>query len=146
MNNDKAYMDCAILMAEHSRCKRAHVGAVIAVDNKIIGMGYNDSPENFPTCEEDGCMIIDGHCQRTEHGELSALKECLRKQKDVKGATVYVTHQPCFYCTKFMLGLGLKEVVFLNRYPDERTPKAFYMMLPTYELSKLTSERKRYLG
>ncbi len=72
------------------------VGACVVKDNKIISEGYH-------------------HFFGGEHAEVDALKKL--SCDDLKGATLYVTLEPCNHhgktpqCTEFILRSGIKEVV-----------------------------------
>ena len=74
--NDEAYMRRALELAEKGRGwtnPNPMVGAVIVKEGRIIGEGYH---ERFGEL----------------HAERNALKNCT---EDPKGATVYVTLEPC---------------------------------------------------
>ncbi len=114
---DEYFMDIAFQVKERSTCPRLHVGAVVVKDKRIKGTGYNGSPPGFPHCEEVGCLMIDGHCKRTIHAEVNALLECTPEER--RGATIYVTAQPCLECTKLIIGSGITRVVYANPYPTE---------------------------
>ena len=36
--------------------------------------------------------------------------------KDLEGATMYVTWSPCVECTKEIIQVGIKKVVYLRKY------------------------------
>jgi dCMP deaminase len=36
-----------------------------------------------------------------------------------KGATIYVTHQPCITCAKMIINAGIVRVMCAGSYPDE---------------------------
>ncbi|MBF4694964.1 bifunctional diaminohydroxyphosphoribosylaminopyrimidine deaminase/5-amino-6-(5-phosphoribosylamino)uracil reductase RibD [Fusibacter ferrireducens] len=78
------------------------VGAVIVNENKIIGKGYH---EKFGE----------------PHAEINALRSCV---DEVKGATLYVTLEPCCHygktppCTEAIIRSGIKRVVIGTRDPN----------------------------
>jgi len=37
----------------------------------------------------------------------------------IKGATIYTTHFPCSVCMKMLVNAEIKEIVYLNDYPDD---------------------------
>jgi diaminohydroxyphosphoribosylaminopyrimidine deaminase/5-amino-6-(5-phosphoribosylamino)uracil reductase len=81
------------------------VGAVVALAGKKIGEGWHRR------CGGD-------------HAEVAALKDALRRVGSVKGATVYVTLEPCSRpgrvgaCTDALIAAGVGRVVFACRDPN----------------------------
>ncbi|MCX7785104.1 MAG: bifunctional diaminohydroxyphosphoribosylaminopyrimidine deaminase/5-amino-6-(5-phosphoribosylamino)uracil reductase RibD [candidate division WOR-3 bacterium] len=96
---DLFYMQKAIELAEKGRgfvSPNPLVGAVIVKNNKIIGQGYH---KKFGDA----------------HAEINAIKNAW---ESVKGATLYVTLEPCNYwekktppCVPAIIEAGIKEVV-----------------------------------
>ncbi len=80
------------------------VGAVVVVDNEIVGKGYH--------AEFGG-----------PHGEVAALRDAGEK---ARGATLYVTLEPCAHhgktppCTDAIIAAGIKRVVFGARDPHKQ--------------------------
>lgn len=96
--NDEFYMRRALELATLGRGytnPNPMVGAVIVKDGRIIGEGYH---------EKYGGL----------HAERNALKNCT---EDPKGATVYVTLEPCCHhgktppCTDALIDAGIGKVV-----------------------------------
>lgn len=114
---DAYFMDIARKVRERSTCPRLRVGALIVKDKRIKGTGYNGSPPSFPHCDDVGCLMVAGHCRRTIHAEVNALLECSPEER--KGATIYITNQPCMECTKLILASGISRVVYEHPYPTE---------------------------
>jgi tRNA(adenine34) deaminase len=75
------------------------VGAVVVVEGKIIGSGYN-------RVEQDR--------DPTAHGEIIALREAARAANDwrLPTATVYVTLEPCIMCAAALLHARVSRLVF----------------------------------
>ena len=112
---DEYFAAQALLIANRSTCKRASVGAVIVKENKVISTGYNGSVSGTEHCIDHECLMVDGHCVRTLHAEVNAILQ--RAERGIpKGFTVYVTHFPCLNCTKQLLQVGCKRVVYINQY------------------------------
>ena len=59
--------------------------------------------------------MIDGHCARTLHAEVNAILQGAERGIP-KGFTAYVTHFPCLNCSKQLLQVGCKRVVYINEY------------------------------
>ena len=70
---DRYFIRIAKEVASRSTCPRAAVGAVIVKDNHIISTGYNGAVPGKPHCEDEGCNVMDGHCQRAVHAEINAI-------------------------------------------------------------------------
>ncbi len=118
---DKYFMDIALEVAKRSTCERAQVGAVIVKEKRILTTGYNGSPRGLPHCYEVGCLMDNGHCVRTLHAEQNAIIQAALHGVITEGATIYVTHQPCFLCAKMIINAGLVRIVYDNEYPDDRS-------------------------
>ena len=83
----------------------------------------------MPNCDEVGHLTINGHCERTLHGEENAILSIVDKNKTV-GATAYIIGTPCIRCAKSLLQLGarqsdgvhrgLSRICYLGVYPNSR--------------------------
>ncbi len=113
---DTYFMDIATAVAARSTCDRAHVGAVIVRDKRILTTGFNGSPSGQPHCDEAGHLLVDGHCVRTLHAELNAILQAALHGVTLHGGTCYVTHFPCLGCAKAMANVGLARLVFQDDY------------------------------
>lgn len=105
MNKDEKYMHLAIELAKKAEGRTSPnpiVGAVVVKDNKIIGKGYHKR-SGLP------------------HAEINALRQAGR---DAKGATLYVTLEPCDHygktppCTGAIIKEGIKKVVIGMKDPN----------------------------
>jgi dCMP deaminase len=115
---DEYFLDIAFSVAERSTCDRAHVGAVLVRDRRILATGYNGSAAGLPHCDEVGHLMVDGHCVRTLHAEQNAIIQSALHGISSEGATVYVTHQPCLTCAKMLINAGITRVVYAGNYLD----------------------------
>lgn len=122
---DEYFLEIAFSVAERSTCDRAHVGAVLVRDKRILSTGYNGSPAGLPHCDEVGHLMIDGHCVRTLHAEQNAIIQSALHGVSSEGATAYVTHQPCLTCAKMLINAGIRRVVYAGNYPDEYSRQFF---------------------
>ena len=121
------FMKIAYLVAERSTCLRRKVGAIAVKDKRIAATGYNGVPSGLAHCEEVGCLrermgIPSG--QRHElcrglHAEQNVIIQAATHGVNISGATIYCTTQPCLICTKMLINVGVKEIVFAEAYPDE---------------------------
>ena len=118
---DEYFMDIAFTVASRSTCDRAHVGAVLVRDRRILATGYNGSPAGLPHCDEVGHLMVDGHCVRALHAEQNAIIQAALHGISTEGATAYVTHQPCLTCAKMLINAGIHRVVYAGNYPDDNS-------------------------
>lgn len=95
---DIAYMQRAIELAEQARFSakpNPHVGCVIVNEHQIVGEGYTQPPGGG-------------------HAEVQALEQAAER---AKGATAYVTLEPCCHhgrtgpCTEALINAGIKRVI-----------------------------------
>lgn len=75
------------------------VGAVIAIDGKIVGSGFNEGESQHDS---------------TAHAEMVAIRRACShlKAASLKGSTLYCTLQPCGMCTMACLWAGVSRIVF----------------------------------
>jgi dCMP deaminase len=130
------FMNVAHEVAKRSTCERAQVGAVIVKDKRILTTGYNGSPRGLPHCTEVGCLMENGHCVRTLHAEQNAIIVAALHGVITEGATIYITHQPCFLCAKMIINAGIVQIVYDKEYPDDRASE--FLEQASVELIVLT--------
>jgi dCMP deaminase len=119
-------MEIAALVARRSTCLRRQVGAVVVKEKHILATGYNGAPAGLRHCSEVGCLrerlrVPSGERHelcRAIHAEQNAIVQAALHGTALKGATLYVTHQPCVLCAKILINAGLVRVVFAGEYPD----------------------------
>jgi dCMP deaminase len=113
---DTYFMKIAQDVAARSTCDRAFVGAVLVREKRILTTGFNGSPAGLPHCDEEGHLMVEGHCVRTIHAEANAIIQAALHGVSTKGATCYVTHFPCINCTKMLINAGVVRIVYDNAY------------------------------
>ena len=47
------------------------------------------------------------------------VSEAARNGLSLDGGIAYITTFPCVVCSKLLVNAGIKEIVYLNDYPDE---------------------------
>lgn len=110
-----------------ANCKGNRVGAVIALDNRIVSTGYNGTPENMPNCSEGGCHRCANRDKTYKSGEAYDLCICVHAEQNailaaarfgiaIEGSTVYTTMRPCFGCAKEMLQAQVHAVYYLHEW------------------------------
>ena len=112
---DAYFMDLAHVVSARATCSRRKVGAVLALENRILTTGYCGSPSGRPHCTDEGVGCkLDGdppHCVRSVHAELNALAVAARHGISTRGATLYLTTNPCVRCANALLSAGVVRVV-----------------------------------
>ena len=122
---DEYFMSIARMVASRSNCVKRRVGAVIALDRRIISTGYNGTPRGTRNCNEGGCprcnSFAEGGARLDEclcsHGEENAITQASYHGVSVRGSTVYTTFCPCLMCTKMIINAGIDEVAYNADYP-----------------------------
>ena len=118
---DHAHMNAAIGYSKLSYAKRLKVGAIITKDDRVISIGYNGTPAGWDNdCEywvEDGDL---GSGWKTKpevlHAEANAIGKLARSSESGAGATMYLTHSPCFDCAKLIHVAGINKVFYRTQY------------------------------
>jgi len=117
---DEYFMRIAVQAATRSTCDRKHVGAVIVRDKTILSTGYNGSVRGMPHCDEVGHMMENDHCVATVHAEANAIIQAAKNGTAIAGADIYVTASPCWNCFKLIANSGIKRILYLEFYRDEK--------------------------
>jgi tRNA(adenine34) deaminase len=97
---DEKFMRQAIKEAERAGQRdEVPIGAVVVLDGKIIGRGYNQ-----PVRRNDP----------TAHAEIIALRKAARKIGNYRlvNATLYVTIEPCAMCAGAMVHARIRRLVY----------------------------------
>lgn len=108
----------ALVIAQRSTCNRALVGSVLVKENRIIGTGYNGSVSGQAHCDDVGHQMVDGHCVRTIHSEMNSLIQCAKNAVSTDKTEIYVTHFPCYNCTKALVQAGVRRINYYFDYHD----------------------------
>lgn len=115
---DEFFMRVAVAAKLRSKDPKTQVGACIADRNhRILSVGYNGTPagiddDEFPW-ESTGEPLTDKH-NYVIHAEANAILNYRGSNKDLAGATIYVTLFPCHECAKTLAQAGIGEVVYLD--------------------------------
>src|SRR5690349_5026576 len=107
---DQTHLQRALALAEGGRGRVSPnplVGAVVVRDGEVIGEGFH---------AELGVL----------HAERAALADCAARGNDPRGATMYVTQEPCAHtgrqppCVEAILEAGISRVVVASDDPSEK--------------------------
>ena len=108
--NDESFMRPALALARRgygTTSPNPMVGAVLVKGGRIIGQGWH-------------------HCAGEPHAEIEALRDAERRRNSPKGATLYVTLEPCCThgrtppCTVAIKAAGIKRVVVAAKDPNPK--------------------------
>jgi dCMP deaminase len=102
-----------------------HCGCVLVKERFVLATGYNGSLPGHPHCEDEGCLVVDNHCVRTNHAEINALVQAAVHGINVKGATAYITNMSCTTCAKALIAAGIKRVVVFSEFHDTLATQFF---------------------
>jgi dCMP deaminase len=116
-------MNLATDLAKRSHCVKAHVGAVLTRDTRIISIGYNGPPAGTHNCDEEwpaeGCpRDSKGSCSLALHAEENAILYAVKNGAKLEGATLYTTLSPCLPCARLIFSAGIKHVYFDKSYAE----------------------------
>ena len=123
---DSYFMKIAEDVSTRSTCLRRSVGAVIVKDKRILTTGYNGAPTGIEHCTETTCLRIKYNVPSGErhelcrglHAEQNAIIQVAFHGVSVKGARIYITHQPCSICTKMLINSGIDTFIYKYPYSD----------------------------
>lgn len=112
----------AVGLSQFSTCTRRQVGAILVQNNVIVAEGYNGVSSGEVHCVDGGCPrgllsyaeapagvdynLYPCHAIHAEHNAIlrAGIDRC-------KGATLYVTDEPCTQCTVLIKHVGIERVV-----------------------------------
>jgi dCMP deaminase len=131
---DEYFMLIAKLVSTRSTCNSRPTGAVLVKDRQILATGYNGSmpgaphcideimPDGSPYCHRRAIGIADvdkyNYC-RASHAEANAIAQAARYGVAIKGASLYVTLQPCFVCLKLLATAQITRVYYELAYKSK---------------------------
>jgi dCMP deaminase len=124
---DEYFLQLATQAASRSTCLRRQVGAVLVRDKRILATGYNGAPRGVSHCLDIGCLreqmgIPSGERQelcRAIHAEQNAVIQAAIHGVAIEDATLYTTLHPCVLCAKILINCGVREIHYVEGYPDE---------------------------
>lgn len=99
-NQDESWMQRALELAKQAaEVGEVPVGAVLVLNNEIIGEAYNS-----PISQKDPCA----------HAEILALQQGAEKIGNYRilNATLYVTLEPCIMCAGAMVHARIKKLIY----------------------------------
>lgn len=120
-NWDQYFKEIVAITAKRSSCSRLNVGCLLVRDNHIIAQGYNGHLPGLP----HESIIENGHEIATIHAEQNAIIDCAKRGVSCNECTAYITHYPCFNCTKLLLAGGIKTIKYIDDYRNNENVVGF---------------------
>jgi len=142
MTRHEYFMEIAILTSKRATCPRAHVGAIAVKNRHIIMSSYNGSPPHAQHCEDVGCKVVNNHCIRTIHAETNLITNCAKMGISLDGATVYVTHKPCAFCTKLLISAGVEYVIYRQNMVDKDLLPEYQQLINIAQLKEVEENER----
>jgi len=127
-NWDETFMNMAIILTKRVPCTVVKTAAVFVDDKKrVISLGYNGSVRGDYNGTEVGCAKIDGNpitgkierC-RGVHAEINGIFNSMNTGR-LEGSTLYTIKYPCYDCMKALVAVGVKEIVYYEKYLRAQT-------------------------
>lgn len=120
---DETMLHVAYAWSARGTCARARVGAVLALDGRIISSGYNGAPAGMPHCD---CVYVpfdkmktdDRGCPVSVHAEANVVAFAAKNGVRTDGATLYTTLMTCVVCARLLINAGVVRVVAVDHYRD----------------------------
>lgn len=104
---------------KYGTCDRLRVGCILLDSSgHIIAKAANTAVNDLPTCDAEGHLMIDGHCQRTVHAEQNAVAMVAIKRKSPFHGTAIISHAPCLHCAKLLISCGISNIYYKNDYAN----------------------------
>jgi len=137
---DDFWFMLALAYSTRGTCDRLRTACLIVKNKRLVGAGYNGSPNKQPHCDDVGHLMIDNHCERTLHGEENAIINT--NKRDLFQATAYIIGTPCYRCTKLLVNSGVKQIKYLGQYSNSRGKQYIKKLTQTAGVKLIQSKLK----
>jgi len=117
ISRDEMLMEIALVVKQRSTCLRRQVGAVLAIDGRVLSTAYNGAPSGVPHCTPATCNATNP-CLDTIHAEANAVAFAAKHGIRTQGASLFSTASPCRECAKLLINAGIRIVVYDEEYRD----------------------------
>jgi dCMP deaminase len=113
------YMDVAKRTAELSTATKLKVGAIIVKNDNIIGFSYNGTPRGWDNiCEYIDPVIGLKTKPEVSHAEENLILKLACSHESSEGGIMFVTHNPCYVCSRLIYGAKITKVYYDQDYRD----------------------------
>lgn len=123
--NDQDYFEEAGKEADKALCLRDKCGAVVVLNNEVIGKGCNGPAKNDVSNRKCGLNLVNSTKPKSDrtccvHAEWRAIVGAIKNKQDISGSTLYFTRvdslgnilksgKPyCTTCSRLALDNGIK--------------------------------------
>ena len=130
-DKNKFFKDIVLRIAEQSECISRKFGAIITIEDRIVGEGWNSPPKK---CLPSDCVrcnsqdhVSGAHLERAlcQHAEQGAIATAAYLGISIKGGSIYCTTKPCAQCAALIVHSGIKEVYYIEDYVSNYTDLIF---------------------
>jgi dCMP deaminase len=113
------YMNVAKSAAELSYAEKLKVGAILVKGANIVSWGYNGTPRGFTNvCEYDDPEIGLKTKPEVLHAEENLILKLSCSHESSEGGIMFVTHNPCYVCSRLIYGAKITKVYYEQEYRD----------------------------
>ena len=132
------FMGIALLSSMRSKDPHNQIGACIVDEEskRILSIGYNgltrqmeDDKFDWNSTGEQTNILKNVKDYYVVHAERNAVLNYRGSMKDLEGKTLYVTWFPCTECTKEIIQVGIKKIVYLRMYSKKELSEISTIML-----------------
>lgn len=114
---DKVYWAMSLLYSALGTCDRLLTASSAEKNKRLVGLGHNGSLPGQPHCDDDGHTMINGHCERTLHGEQNLIHNT--DQDKLRGSKIRVLGTPCLRCLKETAAGGVDIIEYEGSYNNQ---------------------------
>lgn len=118
---DTTLLDMARVLAKRSTCSRASVGALIALNGRVLSTGFNGVPSGMTHCEH--VANDESACEAAVHAEANAVAFAAKHGVALNGSALFTTLSPCLKCAQLIINAGIVRVVIGKVYRDHSGPR-----------------------
>jgi dCMP deaminase len=121
---DDYFLGIAYAAATRGECARSQVAAVLVRDRRVVSTGYNGVEAGAASCLDGACPRgLSGVPRRSQggpgydvspcvalHAEDNVLLDCTERGVHMRGATMYLTKEPCPRCRMRLFDNGIRVI------------------------------------
>lgn len=128
---DITFLKMANNLRALSKCAKTQVAALAVKDGRILSNGVNGTPSGYINCNQIHVGDFDHKAHRAWadeheiHAELNTALYAAKHGINIDGCTIYCTMMPCKQCSKNLINVGVKRIVYSSIY-DRLTPEEQY--------------------